>query len=303
MAVTGMALLFLGVGEMTTRILIGKRLLIAEVPDAGHCVFKPNQEGWYYPNLSASARMNNVGARGMDVDINLLAKEKKYIFFGDSFTFGYALQEAETIPHFFQQEGEFQKEQVLNYGNNAFGPRHMISTYHFYEKYFHPGDTVVMVLIEDDLTRTSPLYFGSRSKEILWSIKAKSSFAAWAWESSRFSVEKIRMWFSKKPTQKVSPADPYPEMGSLLTSFHAELKRKHQELVVVFYEYKPTTFSSRAREFCEAHRLHCVTDIYDTFKTLREKQVKLQIFDDLHPTPQANLAVAKGLVDHFAKKE
>ena len=62
--------------EILSSFFLGDRLIVT-VEDNGLYHFEPNQEGWYdikYPK----ARINNIGARGDDVNINLLGN--KYIF-------------------------------------------------------------------------------------------------------------------------------------------------------------------------------------------------------------------------------
>ena len=298
------AVLFVA-GEMTVRLLFGKRLLIQEVKGAGFYLFKPNQKGWYYSHVRQQATINNVGARGADVDLGGIHKSKKYIFLGDSFTFGWGLPDHATLPHYFQTLSPKDKV-VLNYGNNAFGPRHMLGTYHFYEDIFRPGDTVVTVLIEDDLDRTRSLYQGSPWKDFFWQVKGKSAFIAWTWTASRYALELMQARVSKKSAvtppggEKKNPLE--GEVGTLLVDFDRELAKKGQDFVLVFFEYAPTGYSNKAQAFCVQHNLKCITNVYDFIDPLKKEGKPIHTFDRMHPSAEANLAVAQGIAQ-FLEKE
>lgn len=239
-------------------------------------------------------------------------REKKFVFLGDSFTFGYALTDVESIPFFFQQEGGLTKEQVLNYGNNAFGPGHMIGAYRYYQNRYQPfsaGDTVVMILIADDLTRYNPLYKGSALKNIFWVIKGKSAFVAWVWAST---TQVIHDW-KNRSHQKKNENDQQEKMNkqyyyNLLVnrwkdpfqSFEKELKENQRHLILVFYDYQRSVFTEAAQDFCRLYGFRCATNIYDYLKEMQKtKPGEMYAFDNLHPSAKANLLVARGLVRDF----
>lgn len=297
------------VGEIVTRALLGKRLLFAEIEQEGFYRFKPNQRGWYLYNTRAPATINNISARGDSVDLKLFPQINQYFFFGDSFTFGYALKDWETLPYYFMKKGGFSPNHVINFGNSAFGTYHMMRTYDYYQKWIQPGDTVIMVMIEDDFYRVLKGYQSTPLKDFLWKIRAHSPFFAWLVTSlqqvktdgrvaeffarvkqeDQIERERVAAYNRKK--------DIFSEKGNMLLDFQQKVKAAGQNLLYVFYENRFSDYSKKAEEFCKKNRLNCVTEIYRCLEPLHEKDISTVCdYDSTHPSAEANAVVAEKLL-------
>src|SRR3989344_6734855 len=77
--------IFFILGEIITRNIIGNRLIVDVEPSGMHH-FEPNQFGWYGHDTIYPAKINNIGARGWDIDLNLIESKKNVVFLGDSYT-------------------------------------------------------------------------------------------------------------------------------------------------------------------------------------------------------------------------
>ncbi|MBI4366923.1 MAG: hypothetical protein HY543_08915 [Deltaproteobacteria bacterium] len=303
-AALGLALaLCWGMGEVATRLVLGRRLIIEPFVQEGFYRFLPNQEGWYLHHLRAAARINNIGARGADVDLTLLPTTRKVVFLGDSFTFGYALQENETLSHAFMTGMGLTSTAVLNFGNSAFGIPHMIAAYRHVRHLLRAGDTVVMTMIEDDFYRSLQAFSPSRFGAFCWWVRERSAFLAWAWTAGKSSVGDLLQRaraavFGPPPSPAPRPAPAAlftGEPGTVLADFHAELAGRGERVLYVFHEYEPTEYSRAAAQFCAAKRLHCVTDVPVILAAVRRAGRPLQTYDRMHPSPDANRALGAHL--------
>ncbi|MDD5331711.1 MAG: hypothetical protein PHE43_02735 [Candidatus Nanoarchaeia archaeon] len=283
--------------EISSRAIIGKRL-IAQVEPNGLYHFKPNQEGWYVHIISSpKARINNIGARGQDIDINLLNSTKKYIFLGDSFTFGWVLKDNETIPEYFKENLNLSSESVLNYGNGGYGIDHMIAAYEYNKNYFGKGDTIITILINADFYRPMSPYESSIKKELFWKIKEKSSFISWMWATSQHLLGVI----NEEDAMDINKSkDIFKEEGQKLISFNNILKKDKINLIYVFYEYNQTDYSLKAKEFCKENNLVCITNVYNDISLI--KNVPIYTYDQKHPSNYSNKAVAEKIA-RFINKE
>lgn len=272
--------------EVFSRIIVGKRLIV-KVEEDGLYHFKPNQQGWYHHKLrTPPARINNVGARGSDVDV----LSKKYIFLGDSFTFGWELKDNETMSYYFMDKNGL-SGQVINYGNGGFGLEHMISTYNFYKDLFGKNNVVIAILIEDDFYRPLEPYQESRIKELFWKVREKSSSISWIWANFRVVQNLIKNVEREKESKDI-----FEEDGKKLLDFKNLVKNDEGTLVYVFYEYNQTEYSNKARMFCEKNDLLCITDVYESMKG-----ENIYGFDGTHPSNDTNLRVAERITNFINK--
>src|SRR3989344_6136722 len=172
---------FFILGEIITRNTIGNRLIVDVEPSGMHH-FEPNQFGWYGHDTIYPAKINNIGARGENVDIK---NKKKVIFLGDSYTFGWRLKDDETFPYYF---GNLTNNNVINLGMGGFGIGHMISSYDFHNNLFKSGDTIIVVLTEGNFYVPLSPYKNDWKKEAFWEVKRRSAFTSYIW--ARFSAWK-----------------------------------------------------------------------------------------------------------------
>ncbi|MBU1203999.1 MAG: hypothetical protein KKG60_02935 [Nanoarchaeota archaeon] len=285
------AVLFL-ILEISCMVIVGKRLIV-EVEENGLYYFKPNQDGWYSHRLRVpSARINNIGARGEDIELDLLNTTKKYIFLGDSFTFGWELSDEQTISSYFLKGGSFDDNQVINYGNGGFGVYHMEEMYNFHNNLFNKGDIVVMVLIEADFYRLMVPYEESFVKEVFWKIREKSSLVSFLWASLRHMMGGFKEDGGFKGEGSV-----FEENGDNLLEFNEAVEEKGQKLVYVFYEYDYTDYSAYARDFCHKKGLFCITDVPSYIDVVRNRGGEVYAADAGHPSAESNEEVAKRITN------
>lgn len=285
--------------EIFSRLLIGQRLIV-HVEENGLYHFKPNQEGWYTHYLrTPKAKINNIGARGQDVQMNMLNRTKKYIFLGDSFTFGWELKDNETISNYFMEQNSLNHTNIINYGNGGFGIDHMFSTYSFYKSFFNEGDTFFVILIEGDFYRPITEYKTSFIKEIFWLVRKKSSFISWTWAIFRHFFT----FTGKINNETLENEDTFGDINQKkLLNFKDLIFKNKQNLVYVFYEYNQSSYSNKADEFCKKNNLMCITNIYDFISIVRAKNKEVYSVDKGHPSSESNYEVAKGMVKFINKK-
>src|SRR3989344_4195339 len=167
--------IFFILGEIITRNTIGNRLIVEVEPNGMHH-FGPNQFGWYGHDTIYPAKIDNVGARGEDLDINELRDKSNVIFLGDSYTFGWRLKDDETLPYYF---GNLTNDNILNFGMGGFGIDHMISSYNFNNNLFKSRDTIIVVLTEGNFYVPLSSYKNDWKKEAFWEVKRRSAFTSY----------------------------------------------------------------------------------------------------------------------------
>lgn len=277
--------------ELIARLVVGNRLIVKVEPD-GLFQFKPNQYGWYsYMLRIPHARINNIGARGEDINLSTINETRKFIFLGDSFTFGWERKENETIPSYFQKE--FSDSVSINYGNGGFGIEHMISSYNFHKNLFNSG-TVIMIIIEDDFYRHLVPYSGSFLKETFWKIKEKSSAIAWIWAAVTGTIDQIK----NKNRSNPHGLDVFNTSGEMLVKFNQQVKNENKTLLLVFYEYNDTNYSNYAGNFCQRNGLRCITDVPYSMHLVSESGYPVFSEDKGHPSEYANEAVAQRITKY-----
>ena len=279
--------------EIASRMSIGKRLIVSVDP-TGVYYFQPNQEGWYTHLLrTPHARINNLGGRGEDVDITNMNSIKKYIFLGDSFTFGWELENTETIPYYFMNlSSKLTKDKVINYGNGGYGIHHMIAAYEMRKEIFMKDDTLIMILPEVDFYRQLVPYQQSRIRELFWRIRSKSSSISWAWAIIR--QETAEREASKKDIAK---QDVFREFAPEMINFNTKVESKNMQVIWVFYEYEYTDYSKDAKEFCRANNLECINSIPEAIERVKNKEREVYAVDKAHPSAFSNEEVAREIIN------
>lgn len=283
-------LIFFTISEIFTRIIVGKRL-IPEIESNDLYYFKPNQEGWYSHSLAIPhARINNIGARGEDVDIDLLNTNRKYIFLGDSMTFGWAVRENETMAYYFMKEMGLNNNQILNYGMGGFSVNNTFNMEHHYSNFFNKGDTAIVTFIEDDFYRINDIHQTSTIKGIFWKIREHFASIAWIWENSKHARGVI---MGENKTAGLRKEDIFNKDKDSLIKFKEDLKKKGIDIVYIFYEYNYTNYSKEARYFCKENGLKCITDIPESVDTIRNEGKDILSVDRGHPSKELNKEVAE----------
>ncbi|MBI4125648.1 MAG: SGNH/GDSL hydrolase family protein [Deltaproteobacteria bacterium] len=286
-------LVCLFVGEVFCRIMIGRRL-IPHQEENGLYYFKPGQRGWYLLGFPP-AKINNLGARGENVDVPAAARRKKFLFFGDSFTFGWMVADDETIPHIFMKEMGLTPEEVLNFGNGGFGIDHMKALYLRQRELWNRRDTIIAILIAQDLNRPMRPPTPSRLKEAFWRVRSKSSFISWGYVVSR------NAWLRWRPSPADEPSSPPPPpltsalLERQLLPFARLVGGSGQELIFIFYEFKKSAYSDRGGAFCAKYGLVCMTDVWRHTDKVRKEGNGLYAWDEAHPSAVLNQEVGKAI--------
>jgi hypothetical protein len=284
-------IIFLFLLEGISRAVIGNRLIV-KVEDNGVYHFKENQEGWYSHRLNfPHARINNVGARGEDTDIYIEEDPKRYGFFGDSFTFGWAVKDEETIPSYFMKNMGLSSSEVLNFGNGGFGVEHMIEMYNLKEGTFTSGDTIIFIIVEGDFYRALVPYRSSWIKEFSWKIREKSSLISFGWAVFRHLTGEPAPAIEKKSEDE----NVFSEYGQELVEFSKLMKEKKRNIAYVFYEYDYTDYSRNAMNFCRENKLNCLTDVPYLIEKVKNDGKEIFAVDGAHPSSFANQEVAERL--------
>ena len=267
--------------EVGSRVALGERLVF-EFEESGLYYPVENQMGWYTHRLNVPlARINNFGLRGNDVE-NISLSD--YHFFGDSFTFGWLLADDETFSSLFEEYGG---GRALNFGQGGYGFDHMVLTYEKFSDGFSEGDTLIVVLIEDDFYRPLVPFQSTFKNKLGWFVKEHSSFLS-------FVLINARQIMNKGNSVEKVYSDTIFSYEEKLLDFAKDVESKDLNLVYVFYEFEESEFSLDAREFCLRVGLACMTDVYDSFEGIPGEE--LYAADGGHPSVAANRAFVNDLV-------
>ena len=106
---------------------------------------KPTQKGFTYPN-NKIATINSYGLRGKEI----VSSKESIILLGDSFIFGYAIGDNDTISH--NLEEEIKTKQIINGGVPGYGIEQMIELYKKKLRDLN-HEIIVLTLIKTDIYR------------------------------------------------------------------------------------------------------------------------------------------------------
>ena len=278
---------FFILGEIITRNTIGNRLIVDVEPSGMHH-FEPNQFGWYGHDTIYPAKINNIGARGENVDIK---NKKKVIFLGDSYTFGWRLKDDETFPYYF---GNLTNDNVINFGMGGFGLDHMISSYDFHNNLFKSGDTIIVVLTEGNFYVPLSPYKSDWKKEAFWEVKRRSAFTSYIW--ARFSAWKAS--FKQDSSSELNTTVFSDENKEKLVDFNNKITNNNQNVVYVFLEHDFSDYSKEAERFCNEKNLKCITDIPIITEKVKNEGKEIFTVDGHHNSKYLNEELAKHILSY-----
>jgi len=187
-------LLFLVICEAGSRIVFGHSLEFTYTKDT-LWELEPNQEGFTIPNKNF-ATINQQGIREtINVNPN---PELRIVMLGDSFTFGWGIEDNETMAS--QLSRLIKDAEVLNLGVPGYGIFQMIELYNkkkvneltytidmvsLEEVHEKPSEIVILTIMEDDMLRQPSevmeqkgLVGKQRIRDLARAILRKSTFAA-----------------------------------------------------------------------------------------------------------------------------
>lgn len=280
-------------GELICKKTIGTRLIPHQEKN-GLYYFQPNQYGWYLLG-HPSARINNIGARGEDVAIDKIRRKKKFIFLGDSFTFGWMLSDWETIPHLFMKTMRLTPEEVLNYGNGGFGVDHMKEIYRHRSTLFAPGDVLIVILFKPDFDRTLEPYKKNILKEVFWGIRSKSSLISWAYVVLRNAALR-----TIPPSPEETPAQAkglrtLEFFEKPLLDFSDIAGKNGQKIIFVFHEFIRSDYSKMAEKICAKNHWMCLTNVWRLASEVEKRGEVLYAPDQAHPSYPLNREVGEAI--------
>ncbi|OGQ46302.1 MAG: hypothetical protein A3H42_04600 [Deltaproteobacteria bacterium RIFCSPLOWO2_02_FULL_46_8] len=288
------------IGEIFCRMVFGERLIMQFEKD-GLYYFRPNQNGWYLLNYPR-ARINNLSARGSDVDEIRMNRDKKFVFLGDSFTFGWLLSDTETIPHYFGERMKVPDSVVLNFGNGGFGIEHMVAMYRHQQSRLSKRDVVFVIFPDLDFYRPMEPYQKNVFKEIFWEIREKCSFISWFYFVLHRSYFSLKSHFeSQIPILQSRPPLTLATLEKDLLVFSKEILTRKQKIVFIFYAFEKSAYSDMATTFCRQHHLTCMTEIWLSAEQVKRKGQPLYAPDEAHPSANLNLEVGKQIADFVEK--
>lgn len=296
------------VAESFCRLLFGKRLVM-HYEKSGLYYFEPNQHGWYllgYP----PAKINNIGARGDNLDVKNMRERGKVVFLGDSVTFGWLLADNETIPHIFGEAMNLGPQEVVNLANGGFGIDHMKEMYLYHQNLFAKGDKIIVILMKFDLfNRPLEPYKGNLLKEAFWKVRSYSSFISWSYVVLKNMGLHLKHAYEKashSPDESSSEQSGGPmtlaSFERTLSELSGLVKRNDQKMILVFYEYEKSAYSDLAGRYCNKHNFHCITDVWRYAKDLKERGNAIYLGDHVHPTAVMNQAVGKAIAQFVKQK-
>jgi hypothetical protein len=286
-------IIFFLIGEILSRLIIGNRLIMQWEED-GFYHWESNQDGWY--RILSKAKINNIGARGEPVEIDFIKNNSKYVFLGDSFTFGWGLDnDNETIPSYFQRFMNLTNGYVINYAAGGYGIEHMIASYDYYNEFFKEGDSFIIIIFEDDFGRVMSPTYKSSIRDFSWNlIKRYSSLISFLYDASNISplLQKI-IYGEDYGGDRPGINDEDLEKVSALNNL---LGKNNQTLVIVFYEYNATDYSEKAKDFCEENKINCITNVPTFINNLKGNE-KIYSVDEIHPSKHSNRVVSEGITN------
>ncbi len=184
-------------------------------------VLKPNQAGFTYPN-GKIASINSGGFRGPLID----SKNPTILLLGDSFTFGYAIGDNDTLAMSLARE--LKKlgldYNVVNGGVPGYGVGQMVSLYNLKFASYKPK-LVIVCLIEGDIIRQT----GDQTRGFFSRILSKSSFVAFI---------KARLELLRQKTQETNYESFLENDIERLKAFEKSLNSQGIRLIVYPWVYK-----------------------------------------------------------------
>jgi len=148
-------LLFLALGEAAVRLVDIDRQLEYELDPEVYWKLRPNQTGYLWMGngslRSVEARINNLGLRGPDVDVEA-HRRIRILALGDSYTFGVGVGDAETFCAVLERMLGPQRVEVINAGVPGYGIFQAERTLRRLGTQLHP-DVVILTIPTGDVFR------------------------------------------------------------------------------------------------------------------------------------------------------
>lgn len=277
------------------RIYLAKNLHYDYIGDLW--VLEPNQKGFTYPN-NKYATTNAEGYRGPLID----PQKPTVLFLGDSFTFGYAIGDDDTLTNNLRQELEGRNLadiNIINGGVPGYGVHQMIELYDLRFAAARPK-LVVVNIIEGDIFRQPPRDDPNYAKKTFVRKLIRSS-SLLAFLKPRLEI--LRQLIAGPEELKKRNYDKFlsNDMDRLL-AFHDRLKKENIALVlnawVVNEEHR--RFYDKLNDFARQHNIPMLPNYYaPVFEEYRGNPENLSA-EDGHPSEIQTKRLAQVMAEDLA---
>ena len=183
-------LLLFALGEAAFRLIDVDRQLEYDLDPEVYWKLRPNQTGYLWMRngslRSVEARINNLGLRGPDVDVNA-HRRIRILALGDSYTFGVGVGDAETFCAVLERTLGPQRVEVINAGVPGYGIFQAERTLRRLATQLHP-DVVILTIPTGDVFR-QPFATAEEERRYLESERTRLRFRG---------VSKLATWVYRK---------------------------------------------------------------------------------------------------------
>ena len=183
-------LLLFALGEAAFRLIDVDRQLEYDLDPEVYWKLRPNQTGYLWLGngslKSVEARINNLGLRGPDVDVDA-HRRIRLLALGDSYTFGVGVGDAETFCAVLERTLGPQRVEVINAGVPGYGIFQAERTLRRLATQLHP-DVVILTIPTGDVLR-QPFATAEEERRYLESERTRLRFRG---------VSKLATWVYRK---------------------------------------------------------------------------------------------------------
>jgi hypothetical protein len=333
--VVGSLLLFFAVAELVTRLTWKEHThgLYEAQPDQMH--LKPNTEGTYKtPEFEFRAASNRFGRRDWEWNDAVMLDSCGIVFVGDSFVFGYGVDDQDTVPTLLEKELEKggRKAEVFNFGLGGGLPEYRKLVSEAIGMSIQAKTILVGIFLGNDFSDT-PVYQTAKSPDSASQISSNSLRLS---ASAFYRFLKLRISSSPVLTAMAFRAskwlglDLYPSSAAYIflrewskdqaTFFYSllditidiqRIAKEHQrELVFVIFPnkvqvenaadltsavYEAALPDQRILKFCAAHGLSCL-DLLPVLSSAYERDHQALYFPvDRHMNSYGNRLAAEAI--------
>ena len=270
------------------RVYLAKNLHYDYISDLW--VLQPNQKGFTYPN-NKYATTNTEGYRGPLID----PQKPTVLFLGDSFTFGYAIGDDDTLTNNLRREikaNNLAGINIINGGVPGYGVHQMIELYNLRFAATRPK-MVVVNMIEGDIFRQPSLDDPNYAKKtFVRKLIRSSSFLAFL----KPRLEILRQLIAGPEELKKQNYDRFlsNDMERLL-AFNEKLKKKNITLVlnawVVNEEHR--RFYDKLSVFAKQTHIPMLPNYYTPVFEAYEGDIEDLSAEDGHPSERQTNRLAQ----------
>jgi GDSL-like Lipase/Acylhydrolase family len=240
-------MLFFALGEVAFRLVDADRQLEYELDPEVYWKLRPNQTGYLWMGngslRSVEARINNLGLRGPDVDVQSHPRIR-ILALGDSFTFGVGVGDAETFCAVLERTLGPQRVEVIDAGVPGYGIFQAERTLRRLGTQLRP-DVVILTIPTGDVFRqpfatveAEERYFESERMRLRF--RGVSRLATWMYRQVYYLRMRFRLGVKTVPNEARADGDASFERlwrsdQARLTAMEDLSRRSGSKLVVMVW--------------------------------------------------------------------